>query len=159
MNADVVTSPNNYDVLIGESAAIKYVRQQINLLRPVRETVLITGETGTGKELVARALHENRGHGAFIPVDCGALPASLATSELFGHVKGAFTGADTPTDGLIAAANRGTLFLDDDNGIRTSTDYPGINSGKLESDTYRRTAGIDPERLKTKNGAFGNPTG
>jgi len=77
--------------------------------------VLITGQTGTGKELFARAIHENspRGHNSFVVVDCAALPESLVESMLFGHERGAFTGADRPREGLVRQANGGTLFLDE----------------------------------------------
>ena len=78
-------------------------------------SVLLTGETGTGKELFARAIHANsrRGQGAFVPVDCASLPASIVESVLFGNEKGAFTGADRPREGLIVQAHGGTLFLDE----------------------------------------------
>jgi two-component system NtrC family response regulator len=78
-------------------------------------SVLLTGDTGTGKELVARVIHENseRSHHDFVVVDCAALPATLVESVLFGHEKGAFTGADKPQDGLILQAHKGTLFLDE----------------------------------------------
>ena len=81
---------------------------------PTEATVLILGESGTGKELVARAVHEqSRRQGAFVPVNCASIPETLLESELFGHEKGAFTGAVTRKDGLVHAADGGTLFLDE----------------------------------------------
>ena len=101
--------------MVGNSAAMQEIYRLILKLAPRRQPVLITGESGTGKELVARALHE-RGPQAsepFVPVDCGALSATLIESELFGHVPGAFTGAAQRRVGLLASAGRGTLFLDE----------------------------------------------
>jgi transcriptional regulator with GAF, ATPase, and Fis domain len=88
---------------------------QLDRIAHLDSSVLILGETGTGKELVARSIHEAspRARGPFIVVDCGALPDTLLDDELFGHVKGAFTGADSPRVGAIEAANGGTVFLDE----------------------------------------------
>jgi two-component system response regulator HydG len=99
----------------GVSMASKTVRKHIDLIAPTDMSVIILGETGTGKEYVAKAIHERskRSDKPFIAVDCGALPKELAGSELFGHIKGAFTGAITDKKGCFEAANGGTLFLDE----------------------------------------------
>jgi DNA-binding NtrC family response regulator len=101
--------------LIGSSEAMRAVQKTIGMLADSNATVLITGETGTGKELVARAIH-GHGHRArkpFIAVNCAAIPAELIESELFGHVRGAFTGAVGDRTGAFREAERGTLFLDE----------------------------------------------
>jgi transcriptional regulator with PAS, ATPase and Fis domain len=101
--------------LLGVSVAIREVREQIRHLAPSGLPVLVLGETGTGKELVARSLHEEslRSDGPFVAVNCGALPETLLESELFGFRRGAFTGADRSKGGLFEQANGGTLFLDE----------------------------------------------
>jgi len=100
--------------MVGDSPAMQQVKAMIERVAPVRSAVLIEGETGTGKELVAAALHERSGReGAFVPVNCGAIAPELIESELFGHVKGAFTGAGQAREGLFSYADGGTLFLDE----------------------------------------------
>ena len=101
--------------LIGESAAIKGMTDAIATIAPVDSCVLVSGETGTGKEVVARAIHQAgpRRTQPFLPVNCAAIPAGLIESELFGYERGAFTGARTQTTGRFEAAHRGTLFLDE----------------------------------------------
>ena len=100
--------------LMGPSLAMERVRGQIAEVAPADLPVLITGPSGTGKELVAGELHRRSGRrGAFVPVNCGALPRELVESELFGHLDGAFTGARKSTPGLFRAAEGGTLFLDE----------------------------------------------
>src|SRR5262245_27232896 len=101
--------------IVGRSRAIADVVRRIELVSATRSTVLITGETGTGKELVARAVHFRSAQRAlpFIKVNCAAIPESLLESELFGHVKGAFTGATGMRKGKFSLADRGSIFLDE----------------------------------------------
>ena len=101
--------------LIGKSPSLEQVRRLITRVAPTNSTVLILGETGTGKELAARAVHDQslRADMPFVAINCGALPESLIESELFGHRKGSFTGADEHRVGLFEVANGGTLFLDE----------------------------------------------
>ena len=103
------------DGLVGSSEAMRAVHKTIGMLADSNATVLISGETGTGKELVARAIHDygHRGLKPFIAVNCAAIPAELIESELFGHVRGAFTGAINDRAGAFREADKGTLFLDE----------------------------------------------
>ncbi len=103
------------DAIVGESAPIKKVMKLIEHVAPTAATVLIRGESGTGKELVARAIHANsdRRYFPLVPVNCGAMPGDLLESELFGHERGAFTGAQYRRKGKIEMADHGTLFLDE----------------------------------------------
>jgi transcriptional regulator with GAF, ATPase, and Fis domain len=112
---DEVRLTHNFEEIVGNSAGIRRVFSQIEQVASTDATVLIIGETGTGKELVARAIHARsakRQH-AMVKVNCAALPASLIESELFGHEKGAFTGALTRVIGRFELANNGTIFLDE----------------------------------------------
>jgi DNA-binding NtrC family response regulator len=104
-----------FERVIGRSRSIQAVLAQVRAVADSDASVLLLGESGTGKELVARALHwsSSRRAGPFVPVNCAAVPESLLESELFGHEKGAFTGADRKRAGLFAAAHGGTLFLDE----------------------------------------------
>jgi DNA-binding NtrC family response regulator len=101
--------------VVGQSKVMREVYRLTRLVAPTRASVLLVGETGTGKELIARALHEhsNRADGPYVRVNCGALSESLLESELFGHVKGAFTGAVENKAGRFEAAHQGTIFLDE----------------------------------------------
>ena len=110
------------DGLVGKSESFQRVLRKIPRLASSDATVLITGETGTGKELIAKAIHavSSRSAAPFIPVNCGALPEDLVENELFGHARGAYTGAGAPGKGLLAEAEGGTLFLDELNSLSLS---------------------------------------
>jgi DNA-binding NtrC family response regulator len=110
-----VERPYSFDDFLGESPVMQQVYSIIERVAVSSVDVLVTGETGTGKELVARAIHKRsrRSTGPFVPVDCGAIPDALMESELFGHERGAFTGADARRMGLVEFADGGTLFLDE----------------------------------------------
>ncbi len=110
-----VEKPYGYEGFLGESPAMREVFSLVDRVATSAVDVLVTGETGTGKELVARAIHgrSRRAGGPFVPVDCGAIPEALMESELFGHERGAFTGADARRMGLVEFADGGTLFLDE----------------------------------------------
>jgi PAS domain S-box-containing protein len=112
---DEIRSEPNFEEIVGESAALKQVLNQARIVAPSDATVLILGETGTGKELVARAIHRmsSRKNGNFIKLNCAAIPTGLLESELFGHEKGAFTGAISQKIGRLELADKGTLFLDE----------------------------------------------
>ncbi|HET8790032.1 MAG TPA: sigma-54 dependent transcriptional regulator [Modicisalibacter sp.] len=103
-----------HESMLGDSAIIREVQSIIKRVAPTPSAVMITGESGTGKELAARDLHRLSGRlGAFVPINCGAISSELLESELFGHVKGAFTGAVKAREGLFTFADGGTLFLDE----------------------------------------------
>src|SRR5689334_15427175 len=130
--------------IIGESAAIQEVLVKIEQMAPVSSTVLIQGESGTGKELVAKGIHDlspRRGK-PFIPVNCAALPETLLESELFGHEKGAFTGAAERRLGRFELADGGTIFLDE------VGEMPGATQVKLlrvlEDRSFFRVGGVQP---------------
>ena len=109
-----LTETYRFDNIIGRSLPMVQVFETIKKVAKSEANILIIGETGTGKELIARSLHvhSRRAAGPFIPVDCASLPESLLESELFGHEKGAFTGAQATRPGLFEFANGGTIFLD-----------------------------------------------
>jgi DNA-binding NtrC family response regulator len=136
--------------LVGETPSMQAVKRLIDQVAPTDASVLITGETGTGKELIARNLHEKsrRAGGPFIPVNCGALPENLVESELFGHRKGAFTGADVNRKGLFEVANGGTLFLDEVGELDKSVQVKLLRF--LESGEIRRVGENDPFRVDVR---------
>jgi transcriptional regulator with PAS, ATPase and Fis domain len=107
------TPDGPFGALIGESEALQNLIQLIQKVGRSDISVLLQGESGTGKELVARAIYAIRSEGPFVPIDCSAMPANLVESELFGHERGAFTGAQTARKGLLEAADGGTAFFDE----------------------------------------------
>ncbi len=129
--------------LVGRSHAFTQMLHRIMRAAPSEATVLLLGETGTGKELAARALHEasNRARGPFVAVDCSGLTETLFESELFGYEKGAFTGAAHRKTGLVEAARGGTLFLDEIGELPPSLQVKLLRL--LETGTYRRVGGVE----------------
>ncbi|MDD4942659.1 sigma-54-dependent Fis family transcriptional regulator [Rhodoferax sp.] len=129
--------------LIGRSASFMTMLGLVARVAPSQATVLLLGESGTGKELVARAVHEasTRASKALVPVDCSSLPENLFESELFGHERGAFTGANTARGGLVEAASGGTLFLDEVGDIPLSMQVKLLRL--LETGTYRRVGSTE----------------
>jgi formate hydrogenlyase transcriptional activator len=109
------TEPEVFEGIVGRSTALREVLDQLQVVAPTDSTVLIEGETGTGKELIARAVHalSTRRAGPFVKMNCAAIPRELLESEIFGHEKGAFTGAAMRRIGRFEAADRGTLFMDE----------------------------------------------
>jgi DNA-binding NtrC family response regulator len=132
--------------LMGPSYSVQQIHRQIERVAQTNFTVIVQGETGTGKELIARLIHEasDRVHRPFVAVDCGALPDSIVESELFGYVKGAFTGADTKKAGLFEMAKAGTLFLDEVGNIS-----PTVQMKLLRSLQERRVQPLGSEESIT----------
>jgi formate hydrogenlyase transcriptional activator len=110
-----IRTEHDFEEIIGDSQVLRSVLQHVETVAPTDSTVLVVGETGTGKELIARAIHElsARGSGTFVKINCAAIPTGLLESELFGHERGAFTGAIAQRVGRFELANGGTLFLDE----------------------------------------------
>jgi DNA-binding NtrC family response regulator len=137
-------------VLVGDSPSMAAVHRLIATVAPTESTVLVLGDTGTGKELVARTLYEQskRAEMPFIPVNCGALSENLVESELFGHRKGAFTGADRDHKGLFEVANGGTLFLDEVGELNKNIQVKLLRF--LESGEIRRVGETEPFRTDVR---------
>ncbi len=136
--------------IIGKSEGIRRLREQLRVVAPTNASVLITGENGTGKELVARALHflSRRSHRPFVEVNCAAIPEDLIESELFGHEKGAFTGATSRRRGKFDQAHEGTLFLDEigDMSLKTQAKILRI----LEEQRFERVGGGRPIQVEVR---------
>jgi two-component system, NtrC family, nitrogen regulation response regulator NtrX len=136
--------------IIGKSPAIEQLREKLLIVAPTNASVLITGENGTGKELVARALHymSRRSHRSFVEVNCAAIPEDLIESELFGHEKGSFTGATARRQGKFDLAHGGTLFLDEigDMSLKTQAKILRI----LEEQRFERVGGSRPIQVDAR---------
>ena len=136
-------APHRFGQIVGSSSAMMAVYDLIETIAPTGSTVLITGESGTGKELAARAIHAGsaRRDQAFVAVNCGALPDSLLDSELFGHMRGAFTGAETNKKGLLEVAEKGTIFLDEIGEMNPMVQVKLLRV--LQERKFRRLGGTD----------------
>ncbi|GAB6182782.1 sigma-54 interaction domain-containing protein [Thermodesulfovibrio hydrogeniphilus] len=140
----------NQTIIVGNSSAIKKILALIDKVAKVNSTVLITGESGTGKELVARLIHEKspRNNKPFIPVNCAAIPSELLESELFGHEKGAFTGAAYSRPGRFELANEGTIFLDEIGDMPLHLQVKILRV--IQEKTFERIGGIKPIKVNVR---------
>ncbi|MBM3347477.1 MAG: sigma-54-dependent Fis family transcriptional regulator, partial [Betaproteobacteria bacterium] len=129
--------------IIGKSAPMQQIFDLIAQVAPRRSTILIQGESGTGKELVAKAVHASSGRAGapFVAINCGNIPSDLLESEIFGHVKGAYTGATASKKGLFEVANTGTLFLDEVGTI--SPEIQGKLLRVIQEREFRRLGGLE----------------
>ncbi len=155
LREDIIRS-SMFEEIIGSSAALRKVLTNVERVAPSDSTVLILGETGTGKELVARAIHRmsNRSTKAFIRVNCAAIPASLIASELFGHEKGAFTGAVQRRLGRFEAADGGTIFLDEIGDLPVETQIALLRV--LQEREFERVGSSHPIRVNVRVVAASN---
>src|ERR1700736_1318706 len=147
------------DNIIGQSPKMRAIFELIQTVAPQTSRVLITGESGTGKELVARAIHENsaRAQAPFITINCGAFPESLLESELFGYMKGAFTGANDNRHGLFQAANGGTLFMDEIGNMSLTMQvklYRVLQEGKVRPIGSTEESDVDVRIIAATNKDF-----
>ncbi len=140
----------NQTIIVGNSSAIKKILALIDKVAKANSTVLITGESGTGKELVARLIHEKspRNNKPFIPVNCAAIPSELLESELFGHEKGAFTGAAYSRPGRFELANEGTIFLDEIGDMPLHLQVKILRV--IQEKTFERIGGIKPIKVNVR---------
>lgn len=140
----------NFGDIVGNSPSLTEVLDKVRLVAPSKATVLLEGETGTGKELIAQAIHQNseRSRQAFVPVHCAALAANLLESELFGHEKGAYTGATERRIGRFEAADGGTLFLDEIGEIDASTQVKLLRF--LETRSFERLGSSKPLKVDVR---------
>ena len=140
----------SFEGIVGNSVALNHVLDQVRQVAPSKATVMLYGDTGTGKELIAQMVHQNsdRSRAAFIPVHCAAIPANLLESELFGHEKGAFTGAAERRIGRFEAADGGTLFLDEIGEIDAPTQVKLLRF--LETRSFERLGSLKPIQVDVR---------
>jgi DNA-binding NtrC family response regulator len=140
----------NFDKIIGTSTILQQLLEKVKKVAVRDTSALITGESGTGKELIAQAIHYNspRKEKPFIAINCGAIPDSVMESELFGHKKGAFTGADTDKEGLLKAADGGTLFLDEIGNLPLNVQKTLLRF--LQEQEFRRIGDTTPTRVDVR---------
>ncbi len=140
----------NFDNIVGASTALQQLLDKVEKVSVRDTSVLISGESGTGKELIAQAIHYNspRKEQPFIAINCGAIPGSVMESELFGHKKGAFTGADTDKEGLLKAADGGTLFLDEVGNLPLTVQKTLLRF--LQEQEFRRVGDTDSTRVDVR---------
>jgi DNA-binding NtrC family response regulator len=149
LRAEVAQLRRDWSV-VGDSPAIRQVLDTVRMVAPTRASVLLQGESGTGKELIARALHDSsdRASGPFITINCAALPESLVESTLFGHEKGAFTGAIKQVKGAFERAHRGTLLLDEVSEMRLDLQSKLLRV--LQEREFERVGGTTPIRVDVR---------
>lgn len=145
-----ISRASMFEEIVGSSAALNAVLRQVSQVAPTDSTVLISGETGTGKELVARAIHKKslRSGAAFVSVNCAAIPAALMASELFGHERGAFTGALHRRAGRFELADGGTIFLDEVGELSADTQVALLRV--LQERQFERVGGSQPIRVDVR---------
>ncbi|MBN8598968.1 MAG: sigma 54-interacting transcriptional regulator [Planctomycetes bacterium] len=145
-----IKSAHNFDEIVGASPALMKVLENVDRVAPTDSTVLIQGETGTGKELIARAIHERsqRRSGPFVKVNCAALPAGLVESEFFGHEKGAFTGAVNSRRGRFELADGGTIFLDEVGEVAPDVQVKLLRV--LQENEFERVGGSETIRVNVR---------
>jgi len=144
----IVSAKGDRQKLVGRSPAFTHTMELVGRVAPSEATVLLLGESGTGKELAALAVHRasERATGPFVPVECSGLSENLFESELFGHEKGAFTGAQSQKQGLVESARGGTLFLDEIGDIPLNLQVKLLRL--LETGTYRRVGSVEPRQAE-----------
>jgi DNA-binding NtrC family response regulator len=145
-----IQSEYNFEEIVGESAALREVLDRVKRVAPTDSTVLIVGETGTGKELIARAVHHLSGRRGqpLVKVNCGAIPGGLVESELFGHERGAFTGAEERRIGRFEVANGGTIFLDEVGELPLPTQVKLLRV--LQEHEFERVGSSRPRRVDVR---------
>ena len=150
LRKNLQTKANKFSDIIGQSSRIQHVFDLISQAAPSRTTILVTGESGTGKELVARAIHLNspRSSEPFITVNSGSLPSDLLESNLFGHVKGAFTGAVAPKKGLFEIANEGSIFFDEIGTVPLETQAKLLRV--IQEREFMRLGGVDTVKVDVR---------